>query len=81
MQTSATGIYNLSTDQGVIQLSEEVAVISTNTELQHVIQRNTEMLEQLSKQIKLLQTNRPIVPVQYLARQVRCWLCGASLDI
>ena len=50
MQTSATGIYNLSTsnDQEEIQ-SSEVAVISTNIELQHVVQRNTEMLEQLSR--------------------------------
>ena len=49
MQTSATGIYNLSTsnDQEEIQ-SCEVAVISTNIELQHIVQRNTEMLEQLS---------------------------------
>ena len=38
--------------------------------------RNTEILEQLGRQIKLLQTNRPMVPVQYSAKQVRCWICG-----
>ena len=76
MQTSATEIYNLSTssDQEEIKPSG-VAVISTNVELQHAVQRNTEILEQLVRQIKLLQTNRPMVPVQYSAKQVRCWIC------
>ena len=77
MQTSATEIYNLSTssDQEEIKPSG-VAVISTNVELQHAVQRNTEILEQLGRQIKLLQTNRPMVPVRYSAKQVRCWICG-----
>ena len=77
MQTSATEIYNLptSSDQEEIKPSG-VAVISTNVELQHAVQRNTEILEQLGRQIKLLQTNRPMVPVRYSAKQVRCWICG-----
>ena len=76
MRTSATGIYNLSTSNDQEIQPSEVAVITTNIELQNIVKRNTEMLEQLSKQIKLLQTNRPVVPVQYSGRQVRYWICG-----